>query len=106
MIRRPPRSTLFPYTTLFRSRDVPDAIEASQLQGEIVFDDVAFDYGDGRSVLTDVSFRISPGQRVVLMGTSGAGKSTIASLILRFYDPVRGPVLVDVADIKRCRRES
>ena len=87
-------------------RDVPDAIDASRLKGEIVFDDVAFDYGDGRSVLTDVSFTIAPGQRVVLMGTSGAGKSTIASLILRFYDPVRGAVLIDGADIKRYRRES
>jgi len=87
-------------------RDVPDAIDASRLKGEIVFDDVAFDYGDGRSVLTDVSFTIAPGPRVVLMGTSGAGKSTIASLILRFYDPVRGAVLIDGADIKRYRRES
>src|SRR5439155_12259265 len=87
-------------------RDVPDAIDASQLKGEIVFEDVSFDYVDGRNVLTGVSFTISPGQRVVLLGTSGAGKSTIASLILRFYDPVRGAVLIDGVDIKRYRRES
>jgi len=54
-------------------------IEASQLKGEIVFDDVSFDYGDGRSVLTGVSFTISPGQRVVLMGTSGEASHDAAS---------------------------
>jgi ATP-binding cassette subfamily B protein/subfamily B ATP-binding cassette protein MsbA len=62
-------------------QDRPGAVEASNLRGEIVFRDVSFDYGDGREVLKHVSFAVSPGQRLALVGVSGAGKSTIVSLI-------------------------
>ncbi|HEY8459445.1 MAG TPA: ABC transporter ATP-binding protein [Blastocatellia bacterium] len=88
------------------ARDDASAIEAPPLKGEIVFDNVSFDYGNGRKVLDGVSFTIAPGQRVALVGPSGSGKSTIASLLLRFYDPRSGEIRIDGVDIKRYSRES
>ncbi|HLF86611.1 MAG TPA: ABC transporter ATP-binding protein, partial [Nitrospiria bacterium] len=86
--------------------DDPNAVEAYGLKGEIVFDQVSFNYQDGKQVLKDISFSILPGQRVALVGISGAGKSTIASLILRLYDPQDGMILIDGMDIRRYKRES
>ena len=86
--------------------DLPDALPAKGLTGEIVFRDVSFDYGDGRDVLRNVSFAVSPGQRLALVGVSGAGKSTIVSLILRLYEPQRGAILIDGRDIRQYRRAS
>lgn len=79
---------------------------AYSLHGEIVFDNVSFDYGDGKGVLRNVSFKIEPGQRVALVGASGAGKSTIASLLLRFYEPQAGTITIDGIAIERYERES
>jgi ABC-type multidrug transport system fused ATPase/permease subunit len=87
-------------------RDHPNAIDASGLAGSIVFDDVTFDYGDGRPVLKDVSFSVEAGQKLALVGASGAGKSTLVSLILRFYDPVAGSISIDGVDIREYRCES
>ena len=87
-------------------QDAPDAVEASNLKGEIIFDNVSFDYGDGKEVLKEVSFTISPGQRMALVGASGAGKSTIVSLLLRLYDPQEGCIAIDELNIKNYRRES
>ena len=87
-------------------QDSPDAIEAIHLRGAIVFDRVSFHYGDGKSVLKDVSFAVSPGQRVALVGASGAGKSTVASLVLRLYDPSEGSISIDGVNLRRYRRES
>lgn len=87
-------------------QDDPQAIEAFNLKGEIVFEDVSFDYGNGKGVLRNVSLTISPGQRVALLGASGAGKSTIVSLILRLYDPCEGSILIDGVSIKKYQRES
>src|SRR5947208_4062538 len=87
-------------------QDRPDAIEARSLKGEIVFQDVSFDYGDGKEVLRGVSFAVSPGQRLALVGASGAGKSTIVSLILRLYEPQEGAIVIDGVDIRQYRRES
>ena len=87
-------------------RDTPYAIDAASLKGEIVFDRVTFAYEDGPPVLKDVSFTIAPGQRVALAGASGAGKSTIVSLILRLYDPQQGAVSIDGVNVKHYRRES
>lgn len=87
-------------------QDDPDAIKAAHLKGEITFDQVSFSYGDGKPVLRNVSFSIPPGQRVALVGASGAGKSTIASLLLRLYDPQEGTISIDGMEIKRYRRES
>jgi ATP-binding cassette, subfamily B, bacterial len=86
--------------------DSLSAIEAERFKGEIVFENVYFDYGDGKEVLKDVSFTMAPGQRVALVGASGAGKSTIVSLILRLYDPMQGRIMIDGVDIKDYRRES
>jgi ATP-binding cassette subfamily B protein len=86
--------------------DDPDAVEAPPLRGDIEFDGVSFDYGDGKGVLRDVSFGVSPGETVALVGVSGAGKSTIASLLLRLYDPHAGVVRVDGVDVRKYRRES
>jgi ATP-binding cassette, subfamily B, bacterial len=88
------------------ARDDASAVQAPRLKGEIVFDRVSFDYGNGRKVLDDVSFVIAPGQRVALVGPSGSGKSTVASLLLRFYDPRSGEIRIDGVDIRRYSRES
>jgi len=87
-------------------QDRTDALEAPPLRGAIAFEGVSFDYGDGKGVLRDVSFEIAPAQRVALVGASGAGKSTIVSLILRLYEPQHGAILIDGVNIKRYRRES
>ena len=86
--------------------DAPDAIDARHLRGEIAFDRVCFAYAGGEPVLDDVSFRVRAGQRVALVGASGAGKSTIASLILRLYQPASGSIRLDDVDIRHYRRES
>jgi len=86
--------------------DSESAITAEQLKGEIVFDRVSFDYGDGKEVLKDVSFAIAPGQRVALVGPSGSGKSTIANLILRFYHAKKGVITIDGVNIEDYGRDS
>lgn len=87
-------------------QDDPHAIEATNLKGEITFDNVSFDYGNGKDVLKNASFSILPGKRVAVVGASGAGKSTILCLILRFFDPQEGSVSIDGVNIKHFRRES
>ena len=87
-------------------QDRPDAIEAPRLKGGIVFRNVSFDYGDGKDVLKNIGFAVSPGQRLALVGVSGAGKSTIVSLILRLYEAQGGAILIDGTDIRHYRRES
>src|SRR5207244_8002013 len=81
-------------------RDHLDAIEAPPLKGKIVFENVSFDYGDGKEVLKKVSFAVWPGQRLALVGVSGAGKSTIVSLILRLYEAQEGAILIDGVNIQ------
>ncbi len=78
----------------------------NRLRGEIVFDRVSFDYGDGESVLQEVSFTLAPGQRVALVGASGAGKSTIANLILRFYHATHGTIRLDGVNIEQYSRDT
>jgi len=80
--------------------DRPGAVAASALRGAIEFRGVSFGYGDGREVLREVSFTVPAGQRLALVGTSGAGKSTIISLILRLYEPREGAILIDGVDIR------
>ncbi len=87
-------------------RDDAAAIKSPRLKGEIHFDRVSFDYGNGKKVLDNVSFSIAPGQRVALVGPSGSGKSTVASLLLRFYDAKSGEIRVDGVDVRRYSRES
>ncbi len=89
-------------------RDAPDAVALDEIEGDVVFDDVHFRYGDGgpstssgqREVLHDVEFHMAPGEVVALVGPSGAGKTSIANLLCRFYDPGHGRVLVDGHDLR------
>ena len=81
--------------------DEPGALDASGIAGEIVFDHVGFAYDDTRTVLQDVSFTAKPGEMVALVGLTGAGKTTIASLIPRFFEPTSGKVLIDGVDAAR-----
>jgi subfamily B ATP-binding cassette protein MsbA len=77
-----------------------DGAEPRFLKGEIVFDHVAFGYSTDTPVLTDVSFKIEPGQMVGVVGPTGSGKSTVVSLIPRFYDPTSGAVKIDGRDVR------
>lgn len=86
--------------------DKPGAIAAENLRGEIAFRNVSFSYGDSGRILDGVSFTIPAGKKVALLGVSGAGKSTIISLILRFYDPTSGVITIDGVNIKDYKRES
>ncbi len=87
-------------------RDVPGARPAPRLRGGIEFDRVTFGYEPDRPVLKDVSFRIEPGQVAAFVGPTGAGKTTIVSLIPRFYDPDAGAVKIDGHDIRTFRLKS
>jgi ATP-binding cassette subfamily B protein len=73
----------------------------SPLGGEVAFRDVRFSYKPGEEILKGVSFRVPPGQTVALVGATGAGKSTILNLLLRFYDVTQGRVLLDGTDVRR-----
>ena len=77
----------------------PDARDPGKLKGEIVFEHVAFAYNPASPVLRDINLTIKPGQRVGVCGPTGGGKSTVLSLIPRFYDPTAGRVLIDGVDI-------
>lgn len=80
----------------------PDAVDPGRAKGEITFEHVAFGYGaDDPPVLRDVCFKIEPGQVVGIVGPTGSGKSTVVSLMPRFYDPTGGRVLIDGHDISK-----
>jgi ABC-type multidrug transport system fused ATPase/permease subunit len=73
--------------------------ELATVRGEIVFDHVVFSYGEGEA-LCDIDLHVPPGQTVALVGATGAGKSTLAKLVARFYDPTSGRILVDGHDLR------
>lgn len=79
----------------------PDPVRCERLRGEIVFENVTFEYEPGKAVLRDVSLHIKPGQCVALVGATGSGKTTLLSLVPRFYDPTVGRVKIDGVDIRR-----
>jgi len=87
-------------------RDLKGAKLIKKLKGEIEFDDVSFSYSPEQPVLKDVSFKIEPGQLVALVGPTGVGKTTIISLLSRFYDPVQGSVKIDGNDIRQFKQQS
>ena len=80
--------------------EVDAPIEPQNIKGEIIFDHVAFAYPNSPQVLTDVSFHIKPGQLVGIVGPTGSGKSTVVSLIPRFYDAAGGSVFIDGHDVR------
>jgi ATP-binding cassette subfamily B protein/subfamily B ATP-binding cassette protein MsbA len=86
--------------------DPPDAVDAAGVTGDIVFDRVGFSYPDGRPILSDISFQATPGQMVAIVGLTGAGKTTLVSLIPRFYLASEGRVLVDGVDVRQYRLRS
>lgn len=95
--------------TLSRPRTVVDAPDARPLvvtRGEIRFDRVTFAYGGARKVIDDLALTIRPGEKIGLVGRSGAGKSTVVALLLRFYDVPAGRILIDGQDIARVTQES
>jgi ATP-binding cassette subfamily B protein len=86
--------------------DVPGAHDANDIKGHIVFEHVDFTYPNGTSVLRDINFEAKPGEMVALVGLTGAGKTTLVSLIPRFYDTSGGRVLIDGEDVHRYRIRS
>jgi len=86
--------------------EFPDALDPQAFRGEIEFDDVAFAYASDAPVLQRVSFTIKPGQMAGIVGATGGGKSTIVSLIPRFYDPTAGTVKIDGVDIRQYKLQA
>jgi subfamily B ATP-binding cassette protein MsbA len=89
-----------------RVRDLPRAQKAPRFKGKIEFDDVSFSYDENNPVLKNISFKIEPGQVAAVVGPSGTGKTTIISLIPRFYDPGSGQVRIDGKDVRQFTMKS
>ena len=87
-------------------RDKEDSIDMPPIQGEIKFNDVNFHYIPGIDVLTDINLDIKPGENVALVGSTGAGKSTLVTLIYRFADVIQGSITIDGHDIRDVKRAS
>lgn len=81
-------------------KDMPRSIDPGRVAGRITFDNVSFDYQPDAATLRNVSLSVEPGQMLALVGPTGAGKSTIAGLIPRFYDPQLGSILIDGLDVR------
>ena len=86
--------------------DRPDARAAKNLKGEIEFRDVTFEYEKGQPVLSQINLRIRAGEKIAIVGATGAGKSTLVSLVPRFFDPASGQVCIDGEDIRNFRLQS
>jgi ABC-type multidrug transport system fused ATPase/permease subunit len=90
-------------------RDVPEPenpVELPRLRGEIEFKNVSFKYGGASEVLHDINLRVSPGERVAIIGFVGSGKSALTELVPRFYDATEGRVLVDSQDVREASLKS
>ncbi len=86
--------------------DAPDAYEMPPITGKIEFEHVSFSYEKGKEILHDVSFTAMPGESIALVGPTGAGKSTIVSLVSRFYNLDKGRILIDGHDISKVTLKS
>lgn len=87
-------------------KNAPGATLVEKLSGLVEFKNVSFSYGGGRPILNNVSFRVEPGRKLAFVGTTGSGKSTVIKLLLRFYEPTSGEILLDGRDIKTYEIES
>ncbi len=87
-------------------QDKPDAQPVGQIEGKVQFEHVWFAYKDEEPVLRDVSFTAEPGKTVALVGPTGAGKTTMVSLIARFYDVTEGQILIDGKDVRDLQQRS
>jgi ATP-binding cassette subfamily B multidrug efflux pump len=86
--------------------DAPDAAALPRVKGDVRFESVAFHYGKGEGVIENLSLAIRPGEKIGLVGRSGAGKTTLTNLLLRFYDAESGRIVVDGHDIANVTQES
>src|SRR5690606_22819380 len=87
--------------------DKPNAVECKTIEGNVTFENVSFQYGDDEdNVLKGINLHIEKGETVALVGMSGGGKSTLVSLIPRFYDVTNGRILVDGVDIRSLKVRS
>jgi len=107
------KQSLIDLESMFRLLDVnaevmdrPGAAPLEVTRGEILFDHVSFRYDERRPILEDVSFRVPPGGTVAIVGSSGAGKSTISRLLFRFYDADEGRILIDGQNIRDVTQDS
>jgi len=120
---QPVRELVMQYTTLQRAMaggvrvfevldtepeivDAPDAIEMEDVRGAVTFEHVDFDYVEGVPVLRDINLDVQPGETVAVVGSTGAGKTTLTALILRFYEVTGGRVLIDGHDLRDIERAS
>jgi ATP-binding cassette subfamily B protein len=81
-------------------KEKPDAIELERARGRVIAEGLSFAYSSRERTLEDVSFRVEPGERVAIVGHTGAGKSTLMSLLIRFYDPSEGRIAFDGIDLR------
>lgn len=86
--------------------DKPDAVTLRTIEREIVFDNVTFWYVEGKPAVQDVTLRVQHGQIIAIVGHSGAGKTTLMNLLMRFYDPQQGRILIDGLDLRDIKLES
>lgn len=91
--------------TISEVKDEPGATPIGKIRGDVVFDHVSFGYG-AKKVLNDIHFEVQGGETIALLGSTGSGKSTIISLLPRFYDPTDGRILVDGVDIRSVTLQS
>src|SRR5262249_4400534 len=88
------------------TEDEPGAIDATQVEGDVWFKHVNFTYPNGKDVLHDIAFEPKPGQMIALVGLTGAGKTTLVSLIPRFYNTTAGRVVIDGVDVRNYKVQS
>ncbi len=104
------QSALASLERIYEILDAPieddEGIEVERLRGHVEYREVWFEYKPGKPVIKGVNIEIKPGETIALVGHTGAGKTTLANLLLRFYDPTRGAILVDGIDTRRIRRSS
>ncbi len=86
--------------------DSPEAVTLDPCQGHVVLQDVTFGYNPDKTILKHISFYAKPGQKIALVGSTGAGKTTITNLITRFYDIDSGSITIDGIDIRNIKREN
>lgn len=87
-------------------QEVPDAVDLKDVRGEITFDNVSFQYDEGKEVLSNISMTFPQGEMVAIVGPSGGGKTTLCHLIPRFYEITQGSICIDGQDIRKVTRRS
>jgi len=87
-------------------KDYPDAIELDRVNGEIEYRNITFEYVPGKPVLKNINLKIRPGEKIAIVGPTGAGKTTLVYLLCRFYDVRDGAILIDGIDVRRIKLKS